>query len=46
MSIFSDGDLIQLLMVGGTLFIVIEMKLGFERHESIAQLFLELLGKP
>ncbi|KAF8694520.1 hypothetical protein AX14_002040 [Amanita brunnescens Koide BX004] len=43
---YSSGCEVEhaLLMVGGTLFIVIEMKLGFERHESIAQLFLELLA--
>jgi len=33
-------------MVGGILFFVIEMKLGYEGKDQVAQLFLELLCKP
>ena len=32
-------------MIGGILFFVIEMKLGCEGQDSLAQLFLELLCK-
>ncbi len=42
----SDGDLIQLFMIGGILFLVIEMKFGYEGQRNFAQLFLELLCKP
>lgn len=42
----SDGDLIQLFMIGGIIFLVIELKLGYEGQDSLAQLFLELLCKP
>jgi hypothetical protein len=42
---FSDGVLIQLFMIGGILFFVIEMKLGHEGQDNITQLFLELLCK-
>ena len=42
----SDGDLIQLFMMGGIIFFVIELKLGHEGEGNIAQLFLELLCKP
>ena len=41
----SDGDLIQLLMIGGILFFIVELKLGYE-PDYVAQLFLELLCKP
>ena len=33
-------------MIGGILFFVIEMKLGYEKQDNVAQLFLELLCKP
>ena len=33
-------------MIGGVLFFVIEMKLGCEGQDNVAQLFLELLCKP
>jgi hypothetical protein len=33
-------------MIGGILFLVVEMKLGYEGQGNIAQLFLELLCKP
>ena len=39
----SDGDLIQLFMIGGIIFFVIELKSG---QDNVAQLFLELLCKP
>lgn len=42
----SDRDLVQLFMIGGVLFFVIEMKLGCEGQDNVAQLFLELLCKP
>ena len=42
----SDGDLIQLFMMGGIIFFVIELKLGHEGEGNMAQLFLELLCKP
>ena len=42
----SDGNLIQLFMIGGIIFFVIELKLGYEGHDNVAQLFLELLCKP
>ena len=42
----SDGYLVQLFMIGGILFFVIEMKLGYGGRDNIAQLFLELLCKP
>ena len=42
----SDGDLIQLFMIGGIILFVVELKLGYEGHDSVAQLFLELLCKP
>jgi hypothetical protein len=42
----SDGDLIQLFMIGGIIFFVIEMKLGYEGQDNVARLFLELLCKP
>jgi hypothetical protein len=35
----------QLFMIGGILFFVIEMKLGFEGKDNVVQLFLELLCK-
>jgi hypothetical protein len=41
----SDGYLIQLFMIGGILFFVIEMKLGYEGQDNVARLFLELLCK-
>jgi len=37
--------MIQLLMIGGILFFVIELKLGCLAQDNIAQLFLELLCK-
>ena len=44
----SDGHLVQLalFMIGGIPFFVIEMKLGYEGQDNVAQLFLELLCKP
>ena len=42
----SDGDLVQLFMIGGVLFFVIEMKPGCEGQDNVTQLFLELLCKP
>ena len=42
----SDGALVQLFMIGGILFFVIEMKLGYERQDNVAHLFLELLCEP
>ena len=42
----SDGDLTQMLMIGGTLFFVLEMKLGYQGQVNVAQLFPELLCKP
>ena len=39
----SDGDLIQLFMIGGIIFFVIELKSG---QDNVAQLFLGLLCKP
>jgi hypothetical protein len=33
-------------MIGGFIFFVIELKLGYEGQGNIAQLFLELLCKP
>jgi hypothetical protein len=42
----SDGDLIQLFMIGGIIFFVIELKFRYEGKVNIAQLFLELLCKP
>ena len=33
-------------MIGGIIFLVIEMKLDYERQDNIVQLFLELLCKP
>jgi hypothetical protein len=43
---FFDRDLIQLFMIGGILFFVIEMKLHYDGQDNLAQLFLELLCKP
>ena len=40
------GYLVQLFMIGGILFFVIEMKLGYGGRDNIAQLFLELLCMP
>ena len=42
----SGGYLVQLFMIGGVLFFVVEMKLGYEGQDNVAQLFLELLCKP
>jgi hypothetical protein len=33
-------------MIGGIIFFVVEMKLGYEGQGNVAQLFLELLCKP
>jgi hypothetical protein len=44
-----DGGLsrlIQLFMIGGVIFIIVEMKLGYEGQDSIAQLLLDLLCRP
>jgi hypothetical protein len=46
LSRLSDGYLVQLFMIGGILFFVIEMKLGYEGQDNVARLFLELLCKP
>jgi hypothetical protein len=42
----SAGYSVQLFMIGGIIFLVIEMKLGYEGQDNVAQLFLELLCKP
>ena len=42
----SDGDLIQLFMIGGIIFFVVERKFNYEWGYNVAQLFLELLCKP
>ena len=42
----SDGDLIQLFMIGGIIFFVVELKFNYKGGYNVAQLFLELLCKP
>lgn len=39
----SDGDLIQLFMIEGIIFFVIELKSSYQGQDNVAQLFLELL---
>jgi hypothetical protein len=44
---FSDGCLVQLFMIGGIIiFFVIEMKLGYDGQDNVAQLFLVSLPSP
>jgi hypothetical protein len=42
----SNKYLIQLFMIGGILFFVIQKKHGSEGRDNVARLFLELLCKP
>ncbi|KAF8337140.1 hypothetical protein F5887DRAFT_985413 [Amanita rubescens] len=43
---YSSGGSVEheLFMIGGTIFLVIELKLGYEGYDNVAQLFLELLA--